>query len=113
MFDCFHISVPGAEKETVKPQKERTQERNGVLRRFMPGPDRFEKGSAEDRRQDQGYDHGKEHGGNQGHGKLAIDNARGAAEECHGTEDRREHETDANESARDLLHRFCRGFPRR
>ncbi|OPX94621.1 MAG: hypothetical protein A4E58_02521 [Syntrophorhabdus sp. PtaB.Bin006] len=79
----------------------------------MPCRHRFQEGGAEDRRQDQSDNHGQEHGGNDGHGKLAIDDPRRPAEKGHGAEDRRKDKTDTDQGARDLFHGLSGGFLRR
>jgi len=113
MTDQPHVQVSGSKEGAVEPPKEGTKEKDRVFRRFMSGRHRFEERGAENRCQDQGHQHRQEHGGDDGHGKLAIDDAGGAGEKGHGSEDRREDQPDADQGAGDLLHGLGRGLPGR
>ncbi len=110
MTDQPQIQVPGSKELEIEPSEKRSQEVDGVFRRLVPLKHRLEERRAENRRQDQGHRHRKEHGGDDGHGELAVDDAGGAGEERHGAEDRREHEPDADQGARDLIHGLAGGL---
>ena len=97
-------------KDAIEPPEKGAQEKDGIVRRFMPRRHRFEERRAEDRGQDQGHHHRKQHGGDDGHGKLAVDDPGGAGEKGHGSEDRREHQADADQGAGDLVHGLGRGL---
>jgi len=113
MIDHADITITEFEKNPIEPHKKGFQEKDGVFRRLMTGFDRFEQGCAQDRRQDQRHDHRKKHGGNDRNGELAVDDAGRSREKGHGTEHGGQYQADADERARDLLHRFSRGFLRR
>ncbi len=83
--DQTHIETPQTKEAVVEPPEKRAQESDGIFR-LMPGRYRLEQSGAEDRRQDQRHEHRQEHGGDDGYGELAVDDAGGAGEECHGTE---------------------------
>ena len=68
--------------------------------------DRLEHRGAEGRRQRQGDDDGKRHGRDDGHRELAVDDARGAAEEGHRHEHGRKDHGDAHEGRLDFTHRL-------
>ena len=110
MADQIHIEAPQTKEAVVEPSEKRAQESDGIFR-LMPGRYRLEQAGAEDRRQDQRHEHRQEHGGDDGHGELAVDDAGGTGEERHGAEHGREHEPDADQRARDLLHGLGRGLP--
>ncbi len=67
----------------------------------------------ERRRQDQRNDHGEHHGGDDGDRKLAIDDARRAAEKRHRQEHRRQDKCDGNQRDVDFLHRLDGRIARR
>ena len=71
---------------------------------------RFEEGGTQHRGQDQGDHHGEQHGGDDGHGKLAIDDAGGAPEKGHGAENGGQHQADADEGAGDFSHGLAGGL---
>ncbi len=68
---------------------------------------------AQRRRQHQRHHDGQRHGRDDGDGKLAIDDAGRAAEECHGQEHGGQHQADADQRAGDFLHAFEGGLARR
>ncbi|KAF5044627.1 hypothetical protein DSECCO2_489720 [anaerobic digester metagenome] len=69
-----------------------------------PGLGGFEQGGAQGRGQDEGHQDREDHGRDHGDGELAVDDARGAAEEGHGHEHGRQDQGDADQGAGDLGH---------
>ena len=77
-------------------------------RLFVTRLNLLENGGAKSRNQRQSHHHRKRHGRDNRHGELAIDHARGSAEEGHRHEHGRQHHGDTDQSAGDLLHGFDR-----
>ncbi|MNN54557.1 hypothetical protein D3C81_1693800 [compost metagenome] len=75
--------------------------------------DRLEHGRAQRRGQNQRHQHREHHRRDDRDRELAVDHARGAAEERHRQEDRRQHHGNANQRAGDFLHRFFGCLARR
>ena len=98
MADHGLVPVPGPAKPPVEPSEKWPKQKEAGLRGLMPLGHRLEERGAQNRGQDQGHHHREQHGGDDGHGKLPVDDAGGAAEERHGAEHRREHQPDADQA---------------
>ena len=110
--DQAQVFIPGPEKAAVEPTEKRAQQWETALSRTVSGPDGFEEGGAQHRRQNQGHHHRQQHGSNDGDGKLAVDDPGGAPEEGHGAEHGGEHQADADQGAGDLSHGLAGGLLR-
>ena len=77
-------------------------------RLFVPRLNLLENRGAKSRNQSQSHHHRKRHGRDNRHGELTIDHTRGSAEEGHRYEHGRQHHSDTDQSAGDLLHGFNR-----
>ncbi len=77
------------------------------------GVSRLQQRCAQGWRQHQRDQHRERHGRDDGRRELAVDDAGGAGEERHRDEHGRQHEADADQRARDLVHRLAGGLDRR
>ena len=105
------VFIPGpAEKRRSNHRKKGRNRKKPLSSRTVPRRHRLEEGGAQHRGQDQGHHHRQQHGGDDGHGKLAVDDPGGAPEKGHGAEHRGQHQADADQGAGDFSHGLAGGL---
>ena len=100
-FIAFHAIVEGP----VEPAEE-----TALVLAVITLLDRLEHGGAQGRGEDQGNQYRQAHRRNDSDRELAIDHTRGAAEEGHRQQYRRQHQGNTHQGTLDLLHGFLGRF---